>query len=182
MRQSDSLELIDAGSLVRPGPIGRLVRLVLGVGCLYVLGVLFYYAESTTTQPFSSLANRFLMLLAPLWILNYVVNIGFSKSWGQRPRIFSLVILAIAAVSAFVVSGSFDSPIFGLPLNLWLGYFYGHLGLSFVLSALIATPGCEMRAIPEIIGRISGHASAEHHCPAGFITQLDAWEQRRIAS
>ena len=181
MKQSDPLELVDAGSLVRPGPIGRLVRLVLGVGCLYVLGVLFYHAEWTTTQPFSSLANRFLMLLAPLWVFNYVVNIGFSKSWGQRPLIFSLVILAIVAVSAFVVSGSFDSPIFGLPLNLWLGYFYGHLGLSFVLSALIATPGCEMRAIPEIIGRISGHTSAEHHCPAGFLTQLDAWEQRRIA-
>jgi hypothetical protein len=181
MKQSDPLELVDAGSLDRPGPIGRVVRLALGVGCFYLLGELFHDAEWTTTEPFSSLDNRFLVLLAPLWVFNYVVNIGFSKSWGRRPLILSLATLTIAAGSAFIVSDTFDSPIFGLPLNLWLGYFYGHLGLSFVLSALIATPGCEMRAIPEIIGRISGHVSAEHHCPAGFITQLDAWEQRRIA-
>lgn len=181
MKQSDPLKLVAAGSLTRPGPVGRVVRLALGVGCFYILGELIYHAEWTTTQPFSSLDDRFLMLLAPLWVFNYVVNIGFAKSCGQRPLIFSLVILTITAFGAFIVSGTFDSPIFGLPLNSWLAYFYGHLGLSFVLSALIATPGCEMRAIPEIIGRLSGHTSAEHHCPAGFITQLDAWEQRRIA-
>jgi hypothetical protein len=181
MKQSDPLDLVEAGSLARPGPIGRLVRLALGVGCLYVFGEILYYAEWTTTQPFSSLDNRFLLFLAPACVFNYVVNIGFTRNWAQWPLIFSLVALAIAAGTAYAVSGSFDSPVFGVPLNLWLAYFYVHLGVSFVLSALIATPGCEMRAIPEFIGRVSGRASEEHHCPAGFITQLDEWEQRRTA-
>lgn len=179
MKQSGPLELVDPGTLVRPGPIGRLVRLSLGALCLYAFGDLLYYAEWTTTQPLSSLANRFLVLLAPLCFFNYVVNIGFSKSWGQRPLVASLVGLGVFGIVALLVAGSFDSPILGIPLNLWLGYFYGHLGLSFVLSALIATPGCEMRAIPELFGRLNGKPSEEHTCPVAFITKIDEWEHGR---
>ena len=176
MKQSEPLQLVNAGSLTRPGSIGRLVRLALGILCLYAFGEVFYYFEWTSTQPFSSLDNRFLVLLAPLCVFNYVVNIGFTKNWGGRPLAISLVMLLLAAGGAFIATGSFDSPLFGIPLNLWLAYFYGHLGLSFVLSALIATPGCEMRSIPELIGKARGTASEEHHCPAGFITDIDEWE------
>ena len=181
MKQSDPLELVDAGSLVRPRTIGRTVRLLLGVFCLYVFAELFYYYEWTTSQPFSSLDDRFLVLLAPLWIFNYVVNIGFGKSWGRRPLIISLTALGIAACTAYLVTDSLNSPIFGIPLNLWLVYFYGHLGLSFMLAALIGTPGCEMRAIPELFGRIRRLPSEEHQCPVSFITRVDEWEHRRIS-
>lgn len=179
MKQSDPLQLVEEGSLVRPGPIGRLVRFCLGGLCLLVFGELLYDAEWTTTQPFSSLDNRFLVLLAPLCLINYVVNIGFSKSWGYRPLLASLLVLVVFAGIAFLFTGSFDSPVLGIPLNIWLGYFYGHLGISFVLSALLATPGCEMRAIPTLFGRISGKPSEEHRCPVAFITKIDAWEARR---
>ena len=92
------------------------------------------------------------------------------------------IVSGLVAGAAFVTSGSLDSPILGLPLNFWLAYFYGHLGLSFVLASLIATPGCEMRSIPEIIGQARGATSEEHHCPAGFITQIDEWEHSRATS
>ncbi len=179
MKQTDSLELVAAGSLKRPGPIGRLVRLSLGVFCLYAFYELYYYLEQTTTQPLSSLDNRVLLLLGPLCLFNYVVNIGFTKNWGQLPLIISLAVLVLSAGAAYLVSGSFDSPIFGVPLNLWFAYFYGHLGVSFVLAAIIATPGCEMRSIPELIGKARGTVSNEHHCPVGFITGIDEWEHGR---
>ena len=181
MKQSDPWALVSAGTLARPGPIGRLFRFVLGVLCLYVFGEVFYYWEWTTAEPFSTLDNRFLLLLAPLCVFNYVVNIGFTKSWGQRPILFSVIALVLIGCIALLISGSFDSPILGIPLNIWFTYFYGHLGLSFVLAAIIATPGFEMRAMPEFVGKATGHASAEHHCPAGFITQVDEWEQRRTS-
>ena len=72
-----------------------------------------------------------------------------------------------------------DHPLFGAALWAWLVYFFAHLGVSFILSAIIATPGCEMRAIPHLFGKISGRAVAEHHCPASFITGIDAWESKR---
>lgn len=178
MKQSDSLTLVDAGTLARPGPIGRLVRMALGVFCLYALWELVLHADTTTAAPFSTLDNRLLVMLVPLCVFNYVVNIGFSKSWGRWPLFASLAVLAVSAGSALLVSGTSDSPIFGLPLNLWLAYFYSHLGISFVVSALIATPGCEMRAIPELFGRMRGKPSEEHHCPVAFITRIDEWERR----
>jgi hypothetical protein len=45
----------------------------------------------------------------------------------------------------------------------------------------LGTPGCEMRAIPDLLGRLTGHTAQEHHCP-GFITPLDNWEARRYQS
>ena len=65
---------------------------------------------------------------------------------------------------------------------MWLTvlYVFGHLGLSFLLSAVIATPGCEMRAIPHLWTLLTGRATREHHCP-GFLDSLDAWELKRKA-
>ena len=180
MKQSDPLELVDAGSLIRPGPVGRLVRFVLGALCLYALWQVLLFAETTIAHPFSSLDNLALLIAAPLLIVNYVVNIGFSRSWGRRPLITSLIVLAVSAGIAFLTTGTFDSPVFGIPMILWLGYFYTHLGVSFVLSALIATPGCEMRSIPEILGRLRGKPSEQHHCPASLITKVDEWERGRV--
>ena len=135
--------------------------------------------EAVVAVPIKATAHpslAWLMAMA-LWIINYVVNIGFSKSWGRRPAYLSLGVYLVLALVASAVTGDANSPILGVPLFAWLVYFYGHLGVSFVLAALLGTPGCEMRAIPELIGRMTGRASAQHHCP-GFIANIDAWERR----
>ncbi len=180
MKQSDPLELVAEGSLEKPGPIGRLIRLVFGIACLYALANLIRYSEIDINQPFSSLDNRALMILVPIFVFNYVINIGYSRSWGRWPLIVSLGLLILSAGIGFLMTGSLDNQIFGIPLILWLSYFYAHLGLSFVLAAVIATPGCEMRSIPEILGRLSGKPGEEHHCPAAFITKIDEWEHSRL--
>lgn len=181
MKQSDPIKLVDSGTLVRPGPIGRFVRLVVGIACLYALWEIIRFSNVASAQPFSTLDTRITLLFAPLCLLNYVVNIGFSKSWGHRPLLASLMTLGALAGIGFIITDSLDNRFFGIPLNLWLGYFYAHLGLSFILSAFIATPGCEMRAIPELFGRMSGKPSEEHHCPAAFISKIDEWEQSRTS-
>lgn len=131
MSQPEGLELVPAGTLNRPGPVGRFVRFVLGALCLSVVASITVYWVSTARHPIASL-------------------------------------------------GSFDSLILGVPLNLWLGYFYGHLGVSFLLAAAIGTPGCEMRSIPELIGRARGTPSHEHRCPVGFLARIDEWERGRM--
>ena len=65
----------------------------------------------------------------------------------------------------------------GAFVRVWMVYWSLHLGGSFVLAALIATPGCEMRAVPHLTSLITGHAAKEHYCP-GFIDPLDRWERR----
>jgi hypothetical protein len=176
MKQSDPLELVAEGTLRKPGPIGRLTRLALGIACLYTLATLMRYAETDINEPFSSLDNLALIILFPLCVFNYVINIGYSRSWGRWPLMVSLGLLVILAGVGYLITGSLNNQVFGIPLVLWLGYFYTHLGLSFVLAAVIATPGCEMRSIPEVLGRLSGKPGEEHHCPVAFITKIDEWE------
>ncbi len=184
MNQSDPLELVELGSLARPGLVGRLVRLALGVACLWGLWSITVNLGAIIAAPITVATHpAFAMLIAMCFaIINYVVNIGFSKSWGRWPAYGSLAGFLALGLLALVIDGEFNSPILGVPLFAWLAYFYGHLGISFVLASAIATPGCEMRAIPELVGRISGHAAAEHHCPASFITKIDAWERRRLTA
>jgi len=179
MKQSDPLELVQPGSLNRPGLLGRLVRLVLGLACCYGLYQLILYRESIVETPVSVLPNMAVLVLVALFIINYVVNIGFSRSWGRWPSYISIIVAVVLAALGWIQFGTPDHPVLGVALWLWLVYFYTHLGVSFLLAAIIATPGCEMRSIPEIIGRATGRAAAEHHCPAAFIAWIDAWERRR---
>lgn len=176
MNQSDPLQLVEQGSLARPGPAGRMVRLCLGIACLYALYDLLRFHSSIIHRPVSALPNIALMVLAAIVIINYVVNIGFGRSWGRWPSYVSLWVMLQLATMSWLAFGTANHPMFGMVLWAWLVYFFTHLGFSFVLSAAISTPGCEMRAIPDLIGRITGRRAAEHHCPAAFITKIDAWE------
>lgn len=181
MNQADPLELVAEGSLARPGPVGRLVRLALGALCLFAVWDLLQGAGITISKPYSSLGSFALLVIFPICVFNYVVNIGFSKSWGMKPLIVSFAFLCGSAGIAYLLAGNFDSPLFGVPLLVFFLYFYAHLGVSFVLSAIISTPGCEMRAIPELWGRATGKPREEHNCPAAFITKIDEWERNRTA-
>lgn len=184
MKQSDPLEFVEPGSLVPPGPVGRLVRLGLGVMCLFGLWNLTIHLGAIIATPFAVIVHSnfaFLSMMC-LGIFNCVVNIGFSKSWGRRPMYASIAGFVILGLLALVIDGELNSPVLGIPLFAWLTYFYSHLGISFMLACVLSTPGCEMRAIPELVGLITGHPAAEHHCPASFIRRIDEWEHRRVAA
>lgn len=184
MKQSGPLELVEPGSLARTGPVGRLMRLALGAACLWALWELVANVGAVIAAPIAAAVHPSVALLIAMafWVISYLVNIGFSKSWGRRPAYASLAGFLAMGVVAFVIHGELNSPILGVPLFAWLTYFYGHLGLSFVVASVLATPGCEMRAIPELVGRMTGHGSAEHHCPSPLITKIDEWERQRIAA
>ena len=55
MKHSDPLELVEPCTLIRPGPIGRLVGLGLGTACLYALYQIIFYRESILATPVSML-------------------------------------------------------------------------------------------------------------------------------
>jgi hypothetical protein len=179
MKQSDPLILLHQGTLERPGPYGRLARLALGILCLYALYELFEHSPFIIESPATAMLNIVTLLVPAILIFNYVVNIGFGRSWGRWPIYVSVAgLLAIAAASWYPL-GTSNHAVFGIALWSWLGYFYGHLGISFVLAAVIATPGCEMRAIPQLAVKLTGGLASEHSCPVSCVTKLDEWEQRR---
>ena len=174
-----SLDLVDQGSLPRPGPVGRLLRFALGIACLYGLWELINVAPYFVERPLELLPNLSFMILVLLCIFNYVVNIGFSKNWKFYPTLISVSVIGGVAGTNYLLTGTANSFLLGALIVAWMGYFYTHLGLSFVLSALIATPGCEMRALPELFGKITNRETKEHHCPSSIISGIDQWESTR---
>lgn len=127
-------------------------------------------------NPFILVWIAFSVALVP-----YVVNIGYGVNYGARPRYVLLGIWLVAAFAGYIAEGSPNSEFLWGTIEFTQIYIYGHLGLSFLLSAALATPGCEMRAIPHLFGKLSGSGSKEHYCP-GFIDNIDRWEQQRKVS
>lgn len=168
---------VQPGTLLKPGPIGRTVRLLLGL--LFCYGAL-RYGESPGV--FTRIDAPPLVLFAgpavAFWLLPPVVNLGWGVNWKNRSRVYFLVLSALAAgLDLLFYRGFWGPPLGGLVYAVTV-YTFVHLGLSFLLAAVLSTPGCEMRAIPDLIGRLTGRRALEHHCP-GALTPLDNWELKR---
>lgn len=176
------MEYVEPGSLKKPGPIGRSLRLLLGLLCLFALWEISRIASLLIADPVHLLPNLSLMLLPVLCIFNYVVNIGFSGEWKHFPIIIVLVVLGLFALGGFLVTGNASTALLGVAMLSWLVYFYAHLGTSFLLAALLATPGCEMRSIPQLLGKITHRKIQQHRCPVSLISGIDDWEARHTGS
>lgn len=164
------------GTLAPPGPVGRLLRLVMGL----LISKLIYdwiviIDSSDYGQPFVLLWVVFSVVLVP-----YVVNIGYGVKYGAKSRYVLIAVWALAAIAGFFLEGVWLGETLWAAIELSQIYIYGHLGISFLLSAALSTPGCEMRAIPHLLGKVSGKGSREHYCP-GFIDNVDRWERQRAA-
>ena len=99
----------------------------------------------------------------------------------RNPVRFILLACAGAILVDLVLYGQVWGPPLGVVVYAVTVYTFAHLGLSFILATVLATPGCEMRAIPDLLGRLTGRTAQEHHCP-GFIQPLDDWEAERHPS
>ena len=166
------------GTFPKPGPIGRIVRLVLGL----VLLLSAYSAAHRIyagTPPLSTSASdpTFWLAAALSFVgLRDMIDGGFGQWWGRWAQA-AVLALAVAAAGIDVLwSGSVWEPALGWLVNGLMMVVLGYIGLNIVLQALIASPGCEVRAIPHLIGRLRGQATAEYRCLV--FGPLDAWEAR----
>jgi hypothetical protein len=178
---NDNSPQADPSRLHPPRLVGRLVRLFTGLLCgLVVWQVLNDLWGMLATHPDVQLdTSLWLAIAIGIYEIPEVINIGFSTNW--RPLYIRSLVLALLLLTAAVSLVSTGSLI-GFPLALaayiFLLYTYGHLGISFLMAALLATPGCEMRAIPQLWSLIAGKDAKVQYCP-GFLTPLDRWEYSR---
>lgn len=173
------LKLDEPGSLPKPGPAGRVVRLLFGVLCVWYVSELLAVAGILIASNGNVLPLVWNGILPGLFLISYVINIGFSRSWGKMPAIVSAVVFAVAALAGYLSTGTVETSLGARAVWIWELYLFSHLGLSFVLSAVIGTPGCEMRALHDLYSRITGKITKEHYCPIGPLHPIDQWEARR---
>ena len=173
------LNLVQSGTINKPGPIGRSFRLFLGMGCLSFIAYLVY-----NSSIFLNGINHYnwgilIGLIYGIFLLPYIVNIGFSINSGKRLQLAAILALVMASAIDYFSTGSFLGLITWGLVYLMLIYLYGHLGLSYVIASIIATPGCEMRAFPQLWSFITKKPSKEHCCPIGPLSKIDLWERDR---
>lgn len=172
------------GTLARPGWLGRLVRLALGLLTLKLFfdllrsEVLMDRETGLTSRHAPDQLFFWALVAFFFWIFPHVVNLGFGRRWGARPQIALAVILGAVVAWGLLAQGTPWTPALGWTILLWLLYESLHLGTSFVVAAALATPGCEMRALPDLWSRLTGTSAAEHYCP-GFLDGIDRWERAR---
>lgn len=155
---------------------------MLGVACLQFLWVVVTDGAAIAAAPGPpSHHGWWFGLLVGLYVFSYVVNIGFSLDLGRWPQVLIVVAGLGLSTWGWFSKGAAWSPALGLLLVVWLTYTFAHLGVSFVLSAVLATPGCEMRALPHLFTLATGRETAEHFCP-GPLRFVDDWEANRSTS
>ena len=173
------LKLDEPGSLPRPGPIGRLLRLVFGsISLWYVIGL---YNASGALMSGDSHIRPLIMngIIGGLFLISYVINIGFSRAWKKRPAMISGGILLAVATYGYLTQGAVETDLLARTIWGWEIYLFSHLGAAFVLAAVIATPGCEMRAFHHLYTLLTGTPTKEHRCPVGPLQPIDQWEASR---
>jgi len=173
------LKLEEAGALPRPGPIGRLVRLAFGLLCMWYVYELVQVFDALLDDNDHVRSVIWNGVLVGLFLVSYVINIGFSRSWGKWPALVSAAILAAIAAGGYLATGSIETGALARSIWVWELYVFSHLGLAFVTAGIIGTPGCEMRAFHDLYTRVTGHPTREHHCPIGPLGPIDRWESHR---
>jgi len=170
------LRLDEPGTLTRPGPVGRLTRLVFGAICIWYLAELADIYGSLLDNSGHVRSVIWNGILPALFLVSYVINIGFSRPWKKWPAFASAGVFLLLAAYGYFRQGTAETEILAGTIWLWELYLFSHLGLSFLLSALLGTPGCEMRALHDLYSRLTGKPTKEHYCPAGPLSAIDKWE------
>jgi len=167
------------GTLPQPGLIGRLIRILLGLLSLYFIYSMIIYGVEVIHSLSSNLVTWFVLTFAILTV-SHVVNIGFGRNWRTKPQTYLIWVLMISIMISLIQEDQVLGWIAVYSLYVFLFYFYIHLGISLVISSIIATPGCEMRSIPHLYTLISGNKTREHFCP-GFLDNVDRWERKHFS-
>ena len=137
-------DFVELGTTPRPLVIGRLLRfgfaIFLGFGFIFFL---VFRTELTGSDfPTSlSLIGYWIGLAFAWWYFSDLVVVGLGRSWGRRPQVAALGLAAILLMIDLVAYNE----LWDLPLAwgvfLFTEFFFGFLGVSFLLAAVLAVPG-----------------------------------------
>ena len=148
-------------SFPEPGPIGRLVRVGAGVAALVlaILELLSYRAYFHVGVP---TGGWWILLAVSILSLPDMIDggLGFSlKYWSQ---VAVGVVLVVAAVVSVVAFRNVWGPPLGAVIYVLTAVVWVYMGVSFLVAAWGAAPGCEMGAIPTLLARRGGRQHQPH--------------------
>ena len=138
----------------RPGPVGLLIRVVLGAAVVYALVELITKWDIFRDQNLIESGFWFITLFT-LFLPN-VFNIGLRGRWGIWPLVVFLAGAAAIGSASYLASGE----IWTTALAAWVYagdlVVFAALSVSFPVAVATRTPGCELNALPRLVARLRG--------------------------
>ncbi len=133
------------GTFLKTGPIGRTVRMIAGVVILYMVfpPILMHHESLTRLRQSWDMPSAVWLpaIFLAVYLLPRMIDRGFTVQWGYRSQLV-LGLLALGAVAFdFTYYGSLWGPPLGWLVLLTIAYVFGHIGLSFIVAGIAATPG-----------------------------------------
>jgi len=167
--------------MVRPGLVGLLIRVVLGVASVYALVELITKWAIFRDQNLIE-SDFWFVTLFTLCLLPDVFNIGLRRRWGAWPIVVFLAVGAAIGSVGYFASGE----IWTTALAAWVYVgdlvVFGALSVSFPVAIAARTPGCEFNAMPRLVARLRGTPDEEtRRCILG-VDMLDKQPVRRLAA
>jgi hypothetical protein len=161
----------------RPGPIGLLIRMVLGAVAVYALVELVTKWDIFRDQNLIE-SDFWFVTVFTVCLLADVFNIGLRRRWGLWP-----IVVFLAGAAAIGSVGYLASrEIWTTALAAWVYagdlVVFGALAVSFPVAIVTRTPGCEFNALPRLVARLRGTADEEtRRCLLG-VDLLDKYPLR----
>jgi hypothetical protein len=144
----------------RPGPVGLLIRVVLGTAAVYALVELLTKWDIFRDQNLIE-SDFWFITLFTLCLLADVFNIGLRRRWGPWPIVVFLAGAAVLGLASYLAAGE----VWTTALAAWVYagdlLVFAGLSVSFPVAIATRTPGCEFNAMPRLIARLRGTADEE---------------------
>jgi hypothetical protein len=162
--------------LVRPGPIGLGIRVVLGVTVLYWFAALLTkWSGFVERDPIES--GRLYTLFTILW-LPEVFALTLRRPWGLWPAVVFLAGGAAIGLVGYLTGAEMWNPVLAGWIYAGDLLAWGALAVSFPVAIVTRSPGCELGAIPWLLAGRERWAAPRRGCAVG-LDRLDAWEASR---
>jgi hypothetical protein len=143
-----------------PGPLGLLIRVVLGAASVYALVELVTKWDVFRDRNLIE-SDFWFVTVFTLCLLADVFNIGLRRRWGVWP----LVVFVAGAAAIGAASWLAAREVWTTALAAWVYagdlLVFGALSVSFPVAIVTRTPGCELNALPRLVARLRGTADAE---------------------
>jgi hypothetical protein len=143
-----------------PGPVGLLIRVVLGAAAVYALVELVTKWDIFRDQNLIE-SDFWFITVFTLCLLADVFNIGLRRRWGTWPIVVFLAGAAVLGSVGYLTSRE----VWTTALAAWVYagdlLVFAALSISFPVAIATRTPGCELNAMPRLVARLRGTTDEE---------------------
>ena len=146
----------------RPGPIGLLIRMILGAASVYALVELVTKWDIFRDQNLIE-SDFWFVTVFTVCLLADLFNIGLRRRWGVWPIVVFLAGAAAIGSASYLTEGE----VWTTALAAWVYagdlLVFAALSVSFPVAIVTRTPGCELNAVPRLVARRSEFEGGARH-------------------